>query len=138
MCGGVSDATIAAALRSLAARSGPRRAIDAGVLAELVARGLAGEGETGPIVMPAGIAWLRRHLAGGDDAFAAQHQSRTEAVVEHELSGRQYVTVNRDESPLAWLRRHKGKDGRLGFPVEIKGATTELDPLKYEEPPKTH
>lgn len=30
---------------------------------------------------------------------------------------------------------HKGKDGNKGFPVEISGPTTELDPLKYEEPP---
>ncbi|QEL15381.1 sigma-70 family RNA polymerase sigma factor [Limnoglobus roseus] len=31
---------------------------------------------------------------------------------------------------------HKGKDGSKGFPVEIAGTTTELDPLKYEEPAK--
>jgi hypothetical protein len=112
MSGGISHAAIAAALRSLAARNGPRRAIDASVLGELVSRGLAGEGEAGPVATPAGLAWLRRHLAGGDDAFAAQHQARAEAVVQHDLLGRQTVTVNQDESPLAWLRRHKGKDGR--------------------------
>jgi hypothetical protein len=112
MSGGISDATIAAALRSLVARNGPRRAVGASVLAELISRGLAGEREARPVVTPAGIAWLRRHLAGGDDAFAAQHQARAEAVVEHDLFGRQQVTLNQDESPLAWLRRHKGKDGR--------------------------
>jgi len=30
---------------------------------------------------------------------------------------------------------HKGRDGILGFPVAVAGATTELKPLEYELPP---
>lgn len=111
MKGGPSKAAIAGALKALAARSGPRRTIDDRLMAELRARGLVTDGDAGPMATAAGIAWLRRHLAG-DDAFAAQHQTRATAVIDHETLGRQSVTVNQDESPLAWLRRHKGRDGR--------------------------
>lgn len=108
---GASASLIAATLRALAGRNRPRRPPDPAVLAELASRGLIAESGAGSTVTAAGFAWLRRHLAG-DDAFGAQHQSRTEATIEHELLGRQKVTVNQDESPLAWLRRHKGRDGR--------------------------
>jgi hypothetical protein len=108
---GPSRAAIASALRSLAGRAGPRRSVESGVLAELLSRGLAVEKDGGGAITAAGIAWLRRYLAG-DDAFAAQHQERGAAVIDHEDCGRQTVTVNRDESPLAWLRRHRGRDGK--------------------------
>jgi len=104
-------AQIAAVLRTLASRNAARRPPDPSILAELVSRGLVAEDGDGHVVSAAGLAWLRRHLAG-DDAFSMQHQSRAEATIDHDLFGRQTVTVNEDESPLAWLRRHKGRDGK--------------------------
>jgi len=59
-----------------------------------------------------GAAWLRRALAGADDAFARQHQDRETAVVATDDAGAHSVVVNHDESPLAWLRRRRDRDGR--------------------------
>jgi hypothetical protein len=75
-------------------------------------RGLiAGDAASGLFITPVGSARLRRALAGAD-GFAAQHQDRAAIVIDDPAGGRSTATVNRDESPLAWLRRHKGRDGR--------------------------
>jgi hypothetical protein len=71
------------------------------VLRELQGRQLA----NGRSLTPLGAALLRRALAGGD--YAAQHQQREAVQGEDGI-----VVVNRDESPLAWLRQRKDRDGR--------------------------
>lgn len=61
----------------------------------------------------AGKAWVRRQLAM-DDPFQEQHQQRRHRV-STTAKGRPSATVivNEAESPLAWLRRRKDRDGRL-------------------------
>ncbi len=56
-----------------------------------------------------GKAWLRRALSGADP-WLAQHRDIGEAIVEIE-GVRRAVKVNLNESPLAWLRKRKGRDG---------------------------
>ncbi len=57
-----------------------------------------------------GKAWLRRALSG-TDPWLTQHQDIGVATVE--VDGvRRSVTVNLSESPLAWLRKRKGQDGK--------------------------
>lgn len=87
--------------------------IDAIVVRELLTRGLAAQTDDGITVAPAGRTALRRRLAaaGGEEDFALQHRSPETAIVEND-DGRHSVTVNAAESPLAWLRRRKGADGR--------------------------
>jgi hypothetical protein len=77
----------------------------------LRARGLvASDGSNGLILAEIGMRLLRRSLAGGDD-FTAQHQDRAVVLLRDE-NGTRPVTVNQDESPLAWLRRRHDRDGR--------------------------
>jgi hypothetical protein len=78
---------------------------------QLRADGAIEAGRTGRLVVSAaGRTMLRRLLAGGDD-FAGQHQARTTTMAD--LDGECVaVTVDLAESPLAWLRAHKGRDGR--------------------------
>lgn len=61
-------------------------------------------------ISKAGRAWLRRALSGADP-WLAQHRDIGVAVVEIE-GVRRSVSVNLNESPLAWLRKRKGQDGR--------------------------
>ena len=87
--------------------------VDAGLVATLVARGLVvagGDGEMG--ISAAGAAAVRRRLAGGSDGYAEQHQDRGPIMLDDPAFGRRRVTVNHDESPLAWLRRRKDASGR--------------------------
>jgi hypothetical protein len=61
-------------------------------------------------ILPAGLAWLKRRLAGGD-GFLAQH--RATGLREFNVDGtRQRLIVNELESPLGWLRQRKDKDGQ--------------------------
>jgi hypothetical protein len=87
-------------------------AVDPDTVATLEARGLIEPVNDGLAISASGAALLRRRMAGGDDAFAAQHQERGSVEIEDALVGRRRVTVNHDESPLAWLRRRKDRDGR--------------------------
>ncbi len=85
---------------------------DSRAVATALARGLVEPGVEGNLVATAtGRALLRRSLAGAD-GYAAQHQERAAVVVNDPGLGAIRVTVNQDESPLAWLRRRKDKDGR--------------------------
>jgi hypothetical protein len=85
---------------------------DAKTIAALRTRGLIESGESGTLTLSAtGRALLRRSLAGAD-GYAAQHQERGIVVLEDADFGWINVTVNHDESPLTWLRRRKGRDGR--------------------------
>lgn len=65
---------------------------------------LAGEARWRPSA--AGLSYWRR-LAAHADPFRAQHQLITLKQV-----GESAVTVNDGESPLGWLRRRKGTDGK--------------------------
>lgn len=88
-----------------------RVAVSVAAVRGLLARGaLEAAGDAGCYrLSPAGRLMLRRMLAGGD--LAVQHQDRTTAVIT--MAGeRRAVTVNRGESPLAWLRARKGRDGQ--------------------------
>ena len=65
-------------------------------------------------ITPAGRAWLARRAAenrGATDPFRAQHLAlgRRRVVVDGTASE---VCVDERESPLAWLARRKGRDGR--------------------------
>ena len=62
------------------------------------------------VLSDAGQGWIRRALAG-DDPFAAQHRIETRREIATD-EGTAIVTVNEGESPLGWLRRRKGADGR--------------------------
>ena len=62
------------------------------------------------------------HLAerAGVERFRAQHLDLGERAVETEI-GTASVTVDQAESPLAWLARRKGRDGRpLIEPVQLQ------------------
>src|SRR5207247_3231837 len=64
------------------------------------------------------------HLAerAGVERFRAQHLDLGERAVETEI-GTASVTVDQAESPLAWLARRKGRDGRpLIEPVQLQAA----------------
>ncbi|HET7715779.1 MAG TPA: DUF6456 domain-containing protein [Bauldia sp.] len=98
-------------LRRLASPTSADPDADEAAVHRLVRRGLAAweGGRLTPTAL--GIAALRRHLAGVD-GFAAQHQSRAHAAISDDKLGHIAVVVNDDESPLARLRRTKGRDGR--------------------------
>lgn len=105
-------------LRRLATRETPgvpvrrRGEPDTALINEMTRRGLIARSLTGVSVLTdLGRIFLKRKLAG-DDGFAAQHQSRAMVDIDDDEVGRHRVLVNEDESPLGWLRRHKGRDGR--------------------------
>jgi hypothetical protein len=78
----------------------------------LAARGFVARDGKGAVTLTAsGRAFLRRKLSD-PDAFAAQHQARGTMVIDDGDLGFNRVAVNLDESPLAWMRRHKGRDGQ--------------------------
>lgn len=91
--------------------NGPR--IDPRLIKSLLSRGLLSDpGEGKLAISVAGKSAMRRHIAtGAPEDFAAQHRKVVSASIELE-TGRQTVAVNAAESPLAWLRRRKGPDGR--------------------------
>jgi len=87
-----------------------RGAVDAAAVKALLADGALDAEGADYVLSQAGRAMVRRLLAGGDD-FAAQHQPRERRTIEEE-GGRASVLVDQGESPLAWLRSRKGRDGR--------------------------
>ena len=65
-----------------------------------------------PAITAAGKAWLRRRLADGDP-FQAQHRDLHQRVLTTPKGRpKQSALVNEAESPLAWLRRRKDRDGK--------------------------
>ena len=86
--------------------------IDPDSVSILLARGLIAPGDRAALrITAAGSALVRRRLAGAD-GFAAQHQERGTVTLDDPDFGRRRATVNHDESPLAWLRRRKDRNGR--------------------------
>jgi hypothetical protein len=61
-------------------------------------------------ILPAGLAWLKRRLAGGD-GYLDQHRELGLRLIA-EGGERRRVLVNTQESPLAWLRQRTGKSGQ--------------------------
>lgn len=88
-----------------------RGAAEPACVKALLADGALETDGRGYILSQAGRAMVRRLLAGGDD-FAGQHQSRAHRTMIEDDGGRATVLVDEGESPLAWLRSRKGRDGR--------------------------
>lgn len=63
------------------------------------------------VLSDAGLGWIRRALAD-DDPFAAQHRIVSRREVAGDDGTTAIVTVNEGESPLGWLHRLRGSDGR--------------------------
>jgi hypothetical protein len=86
------------------------RVIDAEALRLARARGWVSEmgaGTQGVALTSAGREFLRRALSGQDMATAAAATRAARAEAEATAQPR----INDSESPLAWLRRHRGRDG---------------------------
>ena len=62
-------------------------------------------------ISDAGLGWIRRALAEADP-FAAQHRIQGVRDIAEPDGTLRRVTVNDGESPLGWLFRRKGPDGR--------------------------
>jgi hypothetical protein len=112
-------------------------------LEELIANDLVTRSEHGGCALTAaGRAHLARsalkHSASGVDPFLGQHLSleQREVVLPQ---GRAGVTVNDAESPLAWLARRKGRDGRpLIEPVHLQaGERLRADFTRAQLMPRT-
>lgn len=95
------------------ARAGRR----VGTLSAAIVRTLAGRGllcaVSGTnhefVLSEAGHALLRRHRAQGDDAFRDQHRLAGTRTLE---PGGDRAAVNFGETPLGWLARRRGPDGK--------------------------
>jgi len=98
-------------LRHLAAGESIAGSVEPDLAESLLARGLICRDGQDLRLTAEGRAWLRRSL-GGEGRFANQHRTLTTAVIDDDGLGRQTVTVNTDESPLARLRRTKWRGGK--------------------------
>ena len=78
--------------------------------AELVRRDLAAWAGGALTISEAGRLHLRRRSAASDP-FRAQHGEIVPATLADE-TGTRRVSINAAESPLDWMRRRKGRDGR--------------------------
>lgn len=89
----------------------------------LIAADLAERRQDGALhATEAGRAYLLRQAAAGGviDAFRAQHLSVTRALIATP-DGAADVAIDESESPLAWLARRKGRDGKpLIEPVQFQ------------------
>jgi hypothetical protein len=81
------------------------------ILDGFVARGWIEAAEGTWRLTGAGEAWLRRQAAGAEP-FREQHQSRDVELRKADDGSYRPVLVNQAESPIGWLRRRKGGDGR--------------------------
>lgn len=99
-------------IRVVVEAGGIRRAIAfrAEILAGARSAGLVEDRDGGVALGAAGLAWLRRE--GQPEApFLAQHRPLERRSMDHP-DGASDVLVDQAESPLAWLARRRGKDGR--------------------------
>ena len=89
----------------------PSLAVDPAQVRAAFAAGLVERGGGGRLTLsPAGRARLRR-LASGEEDFAAQHREIGTRRIAIAGAADEIVTVNHAESPLAWLRRRRGRSG---------------------------
>lgn len=84
--------------------------VSPGVLALAEQAGLVAAEAGRHRILPAGIAWLKRRLSGGD-GFLDQHRELGLREI-GECGERRRLLVNIRESPLAWLRQRVDKSGR--------------------------
>ena len=104
------------ALRLLQSLSAGRRPVTPAISADadaLVRADLAAYDRNAIVITQTGASYLARH-AGGDlhiDAFRKQHLSIADAPYGSPDTGRG-AKFDEAESPLMWLARRKGKDGR--------------------------
>ncbi len=64
------------------------------------------------VLSDAGLGWIKRAWSEGDDPFAAQHRIERRRDIADESGNVTSVVVNEGESPLGWLFRRRGPDGR--------------------------
>jgi hypothetical protein len=95
---------------SLSAGRFPMEAAELLVRRDLAAWGSEGSAPTSLRITPAGSSHVRRAGAPGD-AFLAQHEGVEAGMIVTE-EGRDYLLANLRESPLEWLHRRRGRDGR--------------------------
>jgi hypothetical protein len=90
----------------------PVARLDRALLERLAARDFLEREGTRPVwrASAAGLAFIRR-LDAPDDPFLAQHQVRVATVVRTD-EGSATVELNEAESPLVWLHRRRGPDGK--------------------------
>jgi hypothetical protein len=98
----------------VAADEGERRlAMPPGLTRALVRADLLRIEASGSVtVTAAGLAWLRRSLAGSTDPFRAQQGSPAPATIEAPDGGSAAVLKTEDASPLARLAARRGRDGK--------------------------
>ena len=72
---------------------------------------LSRRGESEWYLNDAGLAWLRRALAGADP-FLAQHRLEATRNIENDNGDMERLCVNEGEDPLGWLRARKGRGGK--------------------------
>lgn len=99
------------ALRRLAQRGANPTDVNDDMAKELLARGLVESSDGRLALTAAGRSYLRRRLSSGD-GFGDQHRTLAPKTLDEAGGGRQTIVVNLDESPLARLRRMKGRDGQ--------------------------
>jgi len=97
-----------------AGAAGPLQA-PANIAREVLSAGLIAVCATTPdevVLTAAGRAWLRRQLAS-DDPFLVQHREMRSVICPAAIGAKQPepMQVNDAESPLAWLRRRKDRNG---------------------------
>jgi hypothetical protein len=94
------------------AHGDPVKAVEASAGGALVSAGLASVNSRGRLeITPEGAARHSRDTAPEGHAFLAQHRPLGFDVIE-EGGHRSAVLVDRAESPLAWLHRRTGRDGK--------------------------
>lgn len=79
-------------------------------VASLASLGLIADANGRPAVTAAGLAWLRRQLAG-EDPYLEQHRQTRQRQIRGTHGAMLDVRVNDAESPLAWLARRKDRTG---------------------------
>jgi hypothetical protein len=109
-----SAAALLVALARAPADAALRVRIDPGDRDILIVSDLVRRGEAGRLALTeAGRAHLRREAAanGEIDSFRAQHLSLARSAIAT-VDGHTDVLIDESESPLAWLARRKGRDGK--------------------------
>ncbi len=89
----------------------PRLAADAALVERMAANDWLSRAGAAFVLGEAGRAWLRR-LKSANDPWRAQHLATETAEIVAPDGRRAPATVVANESPLAWLRRRRGADGR--------------------------